>query len=173
MMGDNVEEPKERAAFYRDLLVKLMGFGMAVVVVICLAMMAAGETEVFSLEDPNQVAMDAAKPKGEPNSNEYKAEFDKVLDVACERQDRAMVYICIIWVGTICWLVAIGFVWVFYRRLCGKKPAMRGGWVIAYCALLFLAQLVLSYSLLDIDEHGWRKFLGLLIEAFRKAFLGT
>ena len=66
------------STFYRDLLVKIMGFGLAVFVVICIAMMGSAETELFSLEDPNQVAMDAAILKGEPNSIEYKAEFDKM-----------------------------------------------------------------------------------------------
>lgn len=167
-MTEHKEKPEERAKFYRGLLVQMMAFGMAVLVVICIAMMAAGETELFSLEDPNQVAMDAIK-KGTPDSNDCQIEFDKVRDAANNRKGRAKVYICVVWGGTICWLIAIGCIWVFYRRLCGKKPAMRGGWVIAYCALLFLAQMVLSYSFLDIDEHGWRGFFSLLI----KAFLGT
>lgn len=165
-MGNNVEKAEERAAFYRDLLVKLMGFGMAVIVVICVAVMAAGETELFSLEDPNQVAKDAAIEKGTPDTNNYQIEFDKAYRAASKSQNCAKIYICLIWGGTICWVVAIVWVWLLYRKICGKKPAMRGGFVFAYCATLVLAQFGLGYFLLDIDKHGWQGFVSLIIKTF-------
>lgn len=159
------ENPKERAEFYRSLLVQIMGFGMAVIVVICVAVMAAGDTELFSLEDPNQVAMEAARLKGTPDSNDYKIEFRNEKHLANNRRTSAVTYFCVIGGGTIFWLIAIIWIWVQYRRICGKKPAMCGGLVLGYCILLAATQFLLGYFLLDVDEHG-RNFFCLLMKAF-------
>ena len=139
---------------------------MAVIVVICVAKMTSSDTELFSLQEPNQAATDAATLKGAPDSNEYKAEFHNVWRVANNRRTATVCYICVIGGGTVVWLIAIIWIWVLYRRLCGRKPALRGGLVFVYCILLAVTQFGLGYFLLDIDEYTWRECFSLLIKAF-------
>lgn len=155
----------DNAKFYQDLLIKLMGFGMALIVLICVAVLSSGENEIFSLEDPNEVAKEAAMLKGVPGSNDYKIEFNKVRSAAKNSRGNAKVYLCIITFGTIFWTIAIVKIWKRYNEA-SLTPALPLSWVIIYCAGLIITQIFLAYFLFDIDEHGLSKFVKLFLNSF-------
>jgi len=160
------EEPKDIAEFYRGLLVQIMGFGMAVVVIICVALMSSDEGELFSLRDPNVVAKEAAKSKGVPDSNEYKTEFRKAYAPARKSLNKAIVYTAIIFIGTIVWWYVILLVWLRYKKVSVKgERAIPGGWLLGYCIALALMQCFLAYFILDVDELGLSESFRMFVRA--------
>ena len=134
--------------FYRDLLVKMMGFGLAVLFVISGWMIGTTGQENFdwfdSKDDLKQEAKRIALVYGEEDSRAYKIKLYET-EIALEmRWDRAKGALAILGVGALVWAISVCLV----RCKAGSHPTVFAWWIIGfYCAAIILPYIFIGYLL--------------------------
>jgi hypothetical protein len=132
----------EKEKFYRDLLYKMMGFGLAVLLLVSGWLIDTEDNPKFSFENPNKVATKAALMEGNTGSTEYEKEYKKVFTAADMRKDRAWGLVIILPTGSLLWVLSVYAVWL----KCRKKEAVPHGVIVAiYCIILILPQVIYFY----------------------------
>ncbi len=135
-MADEIDSTAE---FYRDLLIKLLGYGVTAMLIIGGWLVAAGEEGQFSLKDPNEMA--------EKMAGKGTKEYDKAFEVAQMKRDRAIGYIVISNPAWVIWLIAVLVVRVQCRR--NYHDTVPSWLVVVFlCSVVLIAHFIMLYLVL-------------------------
>ncbi len=131
--------------FYRDLMYKMMGFGMAVLLIYMGWMLGTGDKEKF-IRPWVKTTMLQAEAKtialryGKKCSDEYKNKLEEVECALLMRKDRGWSLIGF-FIGSLFWVRAI-----FWARSkiqdCNQRTVLKRGFIWVYCFLVVSPQLL-------------------------------
>lgn len=130
--------------FYRDLLYKMMGFGLAVLIVYLGWMVGTGDKERFqwysSVEEMKHEAEKIARRYGSKESSEYNIKLPEIEEYLQMKWDRTYMLFGM-FVGTFVWFGAI--VWAYCKINNRNHKTVPSKLIIfIYCFALFIPQLI-------------------------------
>ena len=136
--------------FWRDTLYKMMGFGLAVLIVYMGWMVGTGDSEKFQrYSDENEMKAEAreiALRYGNEGSREYKIKLADMEETLQMRWDRTYLLYGML-VGTLFWFLTIGWA---YWHIKDKKNNTVPHWIslLLYCVLVAIPQVIAVYLIL-------------------------
>lgn len=135
--------------FYRDLLMKMMGFGLAVLLLVSGWMIGTGDTEKFdwfkSEQDLINKSEEIALIYADKTERKYEIKQFEMETALRMRWDRAKGFI-ILAIGSIVWVIAVCIV----KAKAGERATVFSWWlVVPYCVIMNLPYFYIGFLILN------------------------
>lgn len=134
--------------FYRDIIYKMMGFGIVILITYFGWMLGTGDKEKFicpfiSNETINARAEEIALREYDKDTGKYLNKFDEVRFALEMRRDRGFSLLGF-FIGSLFWVGAI--IWAHFKiQDRNQKTIPNRGLICAYCFLVIIPQILAMY----------------------------